>query len=463
VNDLLTDNKASGMAGIPLKSGDKVIGIINIFFAEAHNFTVQEHQLLSLIGNQLGSAIENAVLYSELKSQLDRLAILYELSQQLTATLDVDQVLDAVFSQLQRIVKFNEFFIHFVDDSRMTQTTLLHIKLVNGEQIYLPKLLQPLIIEEGSPVWKLVIEKQTFVDKLSETEIIYTYIPMAVKNNVIGLIVLGTEKETYSETEIRLLESICGLTAIALEKTKLYEEIVQKSQEIQRRNKELDDFTYVVSHDLKEPLISIEAYSKILMDEYYIKLQGDGSEFLQSIVQASTRMKSLIDDLLTLSRISRITESFKPVDVESIIEDIKIDFNYSMQSKNVKLVVQDSIPKVFGNETQMKVLFRNLISNAIKFNNKQNPIIEVGYENFGNDRYKYFIKDNGIGIDEKYFEKIFAIFQRLHSRDEYEGTGAGLAIVKKIVEMHRGNIWVESNLGDGTAFYFTLLKVIEEI
>lgn len=463
LSNLLAENNVLAMAGIPLKSGDKVIGVINIYFKFAHDFTVQEHQLLSLIGNQLGSAIENALLYAELKSQLDRLTILYELSQQLTATLDIDQVLDAVFTQLQRILQFNEFYIHFIDDSRMTQTILLHIKSISGEQVYLPKLIQPMQIAEGSPLWKVITDKRTIIEKSSDNDIIYTFVPMAVKNNVVGSIVLGSGKEPYSEAETRLLESVCGLTAIALEKTKLYEDVVQKSQEIQRRNKELDDFTYVVSHDLKEPLISIECYSKILLEEYNVMLQSEGGEYLQSIVQASARMKCLIDDLLTLSRISRISESFKPIDIESILTEIKLDLEYTIQLKNVKLIVQESLPKVFGNETQMKVLFRNLISNAIKFNNKQNPTIEIGYEIFGKERYKYFVKDNGIGIEEKYYEKIFVIFQRLHSRGEFEGTGAGLAIVKKIIEMHRGNIWVESNLGEGTTFNFTLLKVNEEL
>ncbi len=463
LKNLLSANEVSAMAGIPLKSGDKIIGVINIYFKQAHDFNVQEHQLLSLIGNQLGSAIENALLYAELKSQLDRLNILYELSQQLTATLDIDQVLDAVFTQLLRILKFNEFYIHFIDDSRMTQTTLLHIRSVNGEHVYLPKIIQPIQIAEVSPLWKVITDKRTIVEKSTVNDIIYTFVPMAVKNNVVGSIVLGSDKEPYSEAETKLLESICGLTAIALEKTKLYEDVVQKSLEIQRRNKELDDFTYVVSHDLKEPLISIECYSKILLEEYNAMLQSEGGEYLHSIVQASARMKCLIDDLLTLSRISRISESFKPIDIESLLEEIKLDLSYTIQMKNVILVVQDSLPKVFGNETQMKVLFRNLISNAIKFNNKPNPTIEIGYEIFGRERYKYFVKDNGIGIDEKYFEKIFVIFQRLHSRDEFEGTGAGLAIVKKIIEMHRGNIWVESNLGEGTTFNFTLLKVNEEL
>ncbi len=462
IKNLFTDYEVSAMAGIPLKSGDKFIGVINIYFKQAHDFTIQEHQLLSLIGNQLGSAIENALLYSELKYQLDRLTILYELSQQLTATLDIDQVLNEVFIQLQKVMKFKEFYIHFVDDSRMMQTTMLHIKSVNDEQIYLPKIIQPKLIALGSPLWKVITEKRTIINKSFDDDTFYTFVPLAVKNIVIGVIVLGSDKELYSETEIRLLESICGLTAIAIEKTKLYEEIVLKSQEIQRRNNELDDFTYVVSHDLKEPLISIEGYSKILMEEFGSSLQTESEEFVQSIVQASTRMKNLIDDLLTLSRISRLSESFKPVSIGNVIEDVKLDLQFTIKENNVKLIVQDKLQKVFGNETQLKLLFRNLLSNAIKFSDKDTPIVEIGCEEYTEEMYKYFVKDNGIGIDRQYFEKIFIIFQRLHGREKYEGTGAGLAIVKKIVEMQGGKIWVESELGSGSTFYLLLKKAITD-
>ncbi|MBU2637023.1 MAG: PAS domain S-box protein [Bacteroidetes bacterium] len=458
--ELFRDIQASSMAAIPLKSADKTVGVIQLLFTNPHQFTLQEHQLLSLIGNQLGSAIENAQLYTELHSQINRLTILYELSQQLTATLDVDQVLHAVFEQLQRIIDFEEFFINFVDEGRMTLTTALHIKTVNGEKIYLPKLTQPVQIENNSNIWQVVTNKQTLIERIDGVESV-TYIPMASKNSVIGLIVLRSRASNfYHETEIKLLESICSLTAIAIEKTKLYEEIVQKSQEIQRRNKELDDFTYVVSHDLKEPLISIEGYSKILMEEFESSLQTENVEFIHSIVQASSRMKNLIDDLLTLSRIGRLSESFKPISIVSVIEDVKLDLQFTIREKNVKLIVPDVLPKVFGNETQLKLLFRNLLSNAIKFSDKDIPVVEIGYEEQVEDMYKFFIKDNGIGIDRQYFEKIFVIFQRLHGREEYQGTGAGLAIVKKIVEMHGGKIWIDSELGSGSTFYFLLQKAI---
>ncbi|MDI6802708.1 MAG: PAS domain S-box protein [Bacteroidota bacterium] len=461
IKNYLKDIQVSALAEISLKSGDKTVGIIQIFFKEPYEFTTQETQLFSLIGNQLGTSIENALLYSELQSQFERLNILYELSQHLTATLDIDQVLNNVYEQLAKIIDFEEFFIHLIDESRMAQSTVMHIATVAGDKIYFPKINQQISIKVGSPVWKVITSKQS-LSEINEKGEILTYIPMVSKNNVTGLLSLKSKTHTYSDTELRLLENVCSLTAMAIEKSKLYDETVQKSLEIQRRNRELDDFTYVVSHDLKEPLISIEGYSQILNEEYKSILQGDPAEFLHSIVQASSRMKNLIDDLLMLSRIGRVSESFKEVKLSSVIDDVEIDLLYAIQSKGVKIIKPNFLPEVFGNATQLKIVFRNLLSNAIKFLNTDLPEVEIGCSDYNDDKYLCFVKDNGIGIEEKYFEKIFVIFQRLHSKEEYEGTGAGLAIVKIIIEMHRCKIWVESKIGKGTTFYFTLPKVLNQ-
>jgi len=268
--------------------------------------------------------------------------------------------------------------------------------------------------------------------------------------------VQGNGGTHYSETHVQMLESIANLAAIALEKGKLYEETVQFAEEIQRRNKELDDFTYVVSHDLKEPLISIEGFSKILQSDYQDVINTEGKEFLDMMTGATTRMKGLIDDLLLLSRVSRPLESFKPVAIKKIIEDIKAEMEFTIRKRGVNILIPEHLPYVVGNETHLKIVLRNLIGNAIKFNDKPAPTVEIGFQNAENNYYLFSVKDNGIGIDKEFHEKIFVIFQRLHPREQYEGTGAGLAIVKKIVEMHKGTIWVESHMGKGSTFFFKL-------
>jgi light-regulated signal transduction histidine kinase (bacteriophytochrome) len=237
----------------------------------------------------------------------------------------------------------------------------------------------------------------------------------------------------------------------------LYEDTVNKSIEIENRNKELDDFTYVVSHDLKEPLISVEGYSKILLNDYKDKIDDTGREYLGSIVQSSARMKNLINDLLTLSRLGRVAETLDTVSVDDVIKAILQDLQFTLKEKNVALHIGSPLPYVRYNETQLSMIFRNLISNAIKFNASAKPRIDISVTE-EESQYIFSVADNGIGIQSEYFEKIFMIFQRLHRSEDYQGTGAGLTIVKRIVEKHRGRIWVDSVAEKGTTFYFTIPK-----
>jgi chemotaxis family two-component system sensor kinase Cph1 len=169
-------------------------------------------------------------------------------------------------------------------------------------------------------------------------------------------------------------------------------------------------------------------------------------------------MKGLIDDLLLLSRVSRPMEAYAEVSAAKVVDEIRTDMSFTIEQKNVNFVVPEPLPDIFCNGTQLKIVFRNLIANAIKFNNKSEKTVEIGFRNAENNCYLFYVRDNGIGIEKEFFNKIFVIFQRLHPREEYEGTGAGLAIVKKIIELHKGKIWVESEVGIGTTFYFTMPK-----
>jgi PAS domain S-box-containing protein len=455
---VLREGRIDAMAAIPLVAKDRVLGALDIFYGEPHDFLPQEQQMLALVGNQLGSAIENAQLYSELRSQIDRLTVLYDLSQRLTSTLDIDQIFRLVYESVAQALPFERFLLELYDAQSGTTTPMFLVETRGGERAFIPQAAGAHPVDPGGPETVVVEQRRPFqtFDKRS------MYVPMLSKEQLIGIMSTRCAPgELYAETHLRLLESIGNLAAIALEKGKLYEETLQKSREIQQRNKELDDFTYVVSHDLKEPLISIEGFSRILQMDYQETIQQEGKEYLESIVGATTRMKGLIDDLLMLSRVSRPSESFRSVDIRAIIEEIKTDMEFTIRQKGVRLEVQEDLPQVPGNATQLQMVFRNLIGNAIKFNKKPNPVVEIGFHNAENNAYLFHIRDNGIGIDPDFHEKIFVIFQRLHRREEYEGSGAGLAIVKKIIEIHKGRIWVESVVGEGSTFYFTIPKTAE--
>jgi light-regulated signal transduction histidine kinase (bacteriophytochrome) len=283
-------------------------------------------------------------------------------------------------------------------------------------------------------------------------------VPIKSEDKTVGIIsIVANAPQRYHTADLRLFESIATLTGVAIGKAILYEDTLKKSSELENRNKELDDFTYVVSHDLKEPLISIEGYSKIVMKDYKDKLDEEGREYLGSVVQSTTRMKNLIEDLLTLSRLGRMQDAYESVSVKDIVEDILHDLQFSLREKNVTARVADNLPTVRFSATRLSMVFRNLISNAMKFNNKPNPVVEIGVRD-GEEEHVFFVADNGIGIEPQYFERIFTIFQRLKRSEEYRGTGAGLTIAKKIVEREGGRIWVESKPGEGSTFYFTVKK-----
>jgi light-regulated signal transduction histidine kinase (bacteriophytochrome) len=217
----------------------------------------------------------------------------------------------------------------------------------------------------------------------------------------------------------------------------------------------LDTYTHIVSHDLKEPLRSINAFSKFLQDDYADKLDESGMNYLERIKINSVRIQSIVEDFLEFSNVERKLINFEAVDVNKIMEDIKLRWDKKIKSKNGELIIHDDMPVMFCEQAGLTDIFRHLISNAVKFADKAILRIEIGCSK-ENGFHKFYVKDNGIGIEVKYFEKIFGIFQRLIKREEKKGTGVGLAIAKKIVEIHCGKIWVESKLGEGSVFYFTI-------
>jgi PAS domain S-box-containing protein len=229
-------------------------------------------------------------------------------------------------------------------------------------------------------------------------------------------------------------------------------------EELARSNRELQQFAYVSSHDLQEPLRMISSFVQLLEKRYKGKLDQDADEFIGYIVEGALRMQRMIQDLLTFSRVQTQGAEFARIETGQVFE--KAVFNLRVLIEETGAVVtKDELPTVMGDETQLIQLFQNLIDNAIKFHRvEENPKVHISAQRKGNN-WEFSVKDNGIGIDPRYFDRIFIIFQRLHSREAYEGTGIGLAVCIRIVERHGGRIWVESEPGRGSIFHFSLPAV----
>ncbi len=228
----------------------------------------------------------------------------------------------------------------------------------------------------------------------------------------------------------------------------------QRTQELVRSNAELEQFAYVASHDLQEPLRAIVSYLQLIERRYKGSLDERADRYIGHAVDGARRMQVLINELLTYSRVGRRGEAFAPTDCEAVLERALANLRATI-AESEAVVTHDPLPTVEGDPTQLVQLFQNLIGNAIKFRGTEPPRVHIGAERHDGE-WRFTVRDNGIGIAPEYHERVFVIFQRLHGRDEYAGTGIGLAICKKIVERHGGRIGIESAPGEGTTFWFTI-------
>ena len=236
-------------------------------------------------------------------------------------------------------------------------------------------------------------------------------------------------------------------------------EYAKQAEKLARSNADLERFAYIASHDLKEPLRMVMSFTKLLAKRYKDRLDTDAEQFIGFAVDGAERMEQLIQDLLTYSRVSVADKQFQPVDCQAAFTLALINLKTAIEESGAT-VTRGPLPVVPGDHTQLAQLFQNLIGNAVKYRSEAPPTVHVSATRRtvpdDSDEWLFSVRDNGIGIDPQYAERIFVIFQRLHGREQYPGTGVGLAICKKIVERHGGRIWVESRLGQGSTFYFTL-------
>ncbi|MFA4901124.1 MAG: ATP-binding protein [Desulfobaccales bacterium] len=240
------------------------------------------------------------------------------------------------------------------------------------------------------------------------------------------------------------------------ERRKAERQLAQYAEELTRSNAELEQFAYVASHDLQEPLRMVASFTQLLGKRYRGKLDQDADEFIGFAVDGATRMQRLINDLLAYSRVGTRAKSFQFTDCNIVFRQTRDNLAKAIEDSGA-IIFQDPLPTVEGDEMQLMQLFQNLVANAIKFRGAEPPQIQVSAKQKGTE-WVFAVKDNGIGIAPEHQERIFSIFQRLHQRSEYPGTGIGLAICKKIVERHGGRIWVQSQSGNGSTFYFSIPK-----
>ncbi|HVN71852.1 MAG TPA: ATP-binding protein [Desulfomonilia bacterium] len=257
--------------------------------------------------------------------------------------------------------------------------------------------------------------------------------------------------------EIGGMEFIMDIVRDITERKKAEEEVKKVLADLERSNKELEQFAYVASHDLQEPLRMVSSFTQLLARRYGDKLDQDAKDFINYAVNGANRMQRLIQDLLTYSRVSTRGGSPAPTDTGSALDEVLANLHVSIMESGA-LVTNDEMPVVTADRSQLVQVFQNLVGNAIKFRSDDPPRIHISAEKSG-DEWIFSVEDNGIGMEPQYFDRVFALFQRLHAGEKYQGTGIGLALCKRVIQRLGGRIWVESRHGEGSTFYFTLKGV----
>lgn len=279
-------------------------------------------------------------------------------------------------------------------------------------------------------------------------------VPLKEGKKIIGMIGLANKKSNYTEEDKSNIETISATFVEVLMRKRAEIKIKENLKDLAQSNKELEQFAYITSHDLREPLRMITSFLQLLERRYKDNLDQDANDFIGYAINGAKRLDAMTNDLLKYSKITSEKREIKPVNYEHVLEIALINLKVQIEETHA-VITHDPLPIINGDEELKVQLFQNLISNSIKYRSHEPPKIHISATN-ENNQYLFSIQDNGIGISPEHLERIFTIFKRLHTHEEYEGTGIGLAIAQKIIHQQGGQIWVESELGKGTTFYFTI-------
>ena len=461
---------------LPVRTKDEVLGVMQLGSRTPRRFQSDEVRLLEAIGNQVGIAVQKARLYEEAKKQEEIQRLLKELSQNITS-LDIDSLLKKLTE------KVREFFEGDICDVRLIEGGKWRLEGISGiDPNQIPdawgasRRRSLWIVENRRPLMIPDITKEPTRDagKSLGPMGIQGYLGVPIfsrRREVIGVLrVLTYQPREFSQEEIDLLQQLASGAAIAIENARLFKEIrasqgdLEKSNvELARSNGELEQFAYVASHDLQAPMRKIQTFGERLKTECGDALGDQGLDYLERMHNAAARMQSLINDLLAYARITTKGQPFVPVDLTKVAREVLSDLEVHVEQADGRVEL-GGLWTLDADPGQMRQLLQNLISNALKFHKEgEPPVVKVhshpldGHgSSTGNGSCQIVVEDNGIGFDEKYLDRIFATFQRLHGRNEYEGSGIGLAVCRKIAEHHGGSITAKSTPGQGAAFIVTL-------
>lgn len=470
-NPLLPDTLSE--IAVPLIVGDKVLGVLDVQDDESHRFDQLDVDMFRTFSGHIATAMQNAYLFAEQKETekellryASRLQSLNEIDKGILMSESPENIAKTAVLRLRAVIPYDLASISVFNPENNRSQIYAAVESEAHDSIianyHTADIINILEKAQGAPVYGSVTG--TFHSVLPITHSLQEQgvksvllYPLLYREKLIGAINLASfQPDMFSQNDVTIVDEIAAPLAIAIQQAHLYEEVQQHAKTLEARNKELEQFAYVASHDLQEPLRIIISYVQLLARKYQGQLDEDADLFIHYTTDAALRMKTLISDLLDYSRLGTRGKPFAPVDMNKVVEIVLRDLSLTIMENQATFTL-DPLPTIIADDMQMGQLLQNLIGNAIKFRGSKPPHIHISVTTQGN-HYLFSVADNGIGIDPQYTDRIFAIFQRLHTIDEYPGTGIGLAVCKKIIERHNGQIWVESNLNEGTTMLFTIPK-----
>jgi len=401
------------------------------------------------------------------RQQLERERLLARIARDIRRSLNLDEILNTTVNQVREVLQADRALIFRLASDRSGMVThesvgygwppTIGLRFVDEEfppdsyQNYCqgkPRIIPDIKRDPLAACLLADLQQLGVKSKLA--------VPILQRETLWGLLIVHkcAEIRHWQTWEVSLLGELATQVAIAIQQAELLEKETHQREELARSNAELEQFAYIASHDLQEPLRTIISYAQLLEEDYKGQLDAEADENMYYIVDAATRMQQLIKDLLTFSRVGTRQQKFAPTDCNSVMERVLANLKIAI-AESAAAVTYDHLPTIGADKLQLTQLLQNLIGNGLKFRGEQPPRIHISLLP-REDEWCFCVRDNGIGFEQQYADRIFAIFQRLHSRKEYAGTGIGLAICQKIVQRHGGRIWVESTLGQGAAFYFTI-------
>jgi PAS domain S-box-containing protein len=459
--------------GMPIKWRGQVLGVINLLDERVGRFGQPEIEMARLFADQAAAAILNAQLFEATRRQLSELTVLQAVAQAGTESETEASLLERVMLTIGDTLFHGRGSIMLLDTSAGVLRMAAAARAVSEESkryvVPLGRGITGTVAQRGQP-WRVpdVRQEPTYVAGGAMT-LSELCVPLKVGEHVLGVInIESAQLDAFSEADERLLLTLAGQLAPAIERLRaeaalrqlnaeLEQRVQERTAQLEAANKELEAFSYSVSHDLRSPLRSIDGFSQALLEDYEDQLDVDGQDYLRRVRAATQRMGQLIDDLLNLSRITRAELRQELVDLSALAQGVVAELQHAEPQRVVEVVIAAGLHGQ-GDARLLQIVLANLLGNAWKFTSKQTQArIELGAV-VRDGHTTYFVRDNGAGFDMAYASKLFGAFQRLHALTEYSGTGIGLAIVQRIIHRHGGHVWAEGAVGQGATFYFTLTE-----